>query len=200
MNRGMKIFSCIVYNKDIFVAGMALNSVQYKQVFELHYEALYGYACSILKEETYVEDIIQNIFIKLWQNREMIVADTVKSYLYTAVRNDCNNQIKHKGVQARHSKFVMDAENNSVHHNPAEVKELQEKVQFLINQLPEKCGTIFYLCRQSGLSYKEIAEALNISVKTVENQMSKALKTLRTGLAEYLVSLFLFIIFQLINL
>lgn len=179
---------------------MALDSVQYKNVFDLHYEALYGYAFSILREETYTEDILQNIFIKLWQHRDTVKAETVKAYLYTAVRNECLNYLKHKVVKAgyvQHQTAGDVATDNNIH---TEQKELHEKIQYLVNQLPEKCATVFYMCRQLGLSYREVADALGISVKTVENQMSKALKFLRGGLTEYLVSVVPLLILQLINL
>lgn len=179
---------------------MALDSAQYKNVFDLHYEALYGYACSILKEETYLDDILQNIFIKLWQARDSIKAETVKAYLYTSVRNECLNYLKHKGVQSNYARATMAMAGDSVHNIDAEGKELQEKIQLLTSQLPEKCAEVFYMSRQLGLSYREVAEALGISVKTVENQVSKALKFLRHGLAEYLVSIFPLLIIQLINL
>ncbi|GAB3424900.1 RNA polymerase sigma-70 factor [Niabella aquatica] len=181
---------------------MALDSVQYKKVFDLHYEALYGYACSILMAETYVDDIVQNVFIRLWQNRHSVKPDTVKAYLYTSVRNECLNHLKHKGVQAVHTKntLVTSSEIDNNNSNPAEQKELHEKIQYLLNQLPEKCATVFYMCRQLGMSYKEVAEALGISVKTVENQVSKALKFLRSGLAAYLVSVVPLFILKLINL
>jgi len=179
---------------------MALDSVQYKNVFDLQYEALYGYAFSILRAETYVEDIVQNIFIKLWQHRESVNPDTVKAYLFTAVRNECLNHIKHKGVQAGYAQSKIATAGGSENHISAEQKELHEKIQDLVSQLPEKCAAVFYMCRQLGLSYKEIAETMGISVKTVENQMSKALKFLRSGLADYLVSIVPLFILQLINL
>jgi len=176
---------------------MALDSVQYKNVFDLHYEALYGYACSILMAETYADDIVQNVFIGLWQNRDTVKPETVKAYLYTSVRNGCLNHLKHKRVQADHEKSTLingAGNNNSI---TTEQKELHEKIQYLLNQLPEKCATVFYMCRQLDMSYREVAEALGISVKTVENQMSKALKFLRGGLAAYLISLALLFILKL---
>lgn len=179
---------------------MALNSVQYKEVFDLHYEELYSYACSILLSETYVEDILQNIFIKLWQKSKDVKIETVKAYLYTAVRNECLNHIKHKGVHANYSKHTMAFGNSSVDNNHSEAKELSEKIHSLLNELPEKCATVFYMSRQMGLSNKEVAANLDISIKTVENQMTKALRFLRNGLAEYLISLLLLFITQLISL
>ncbi len=179
---------------------MALDSVQYKSLFDLHYEALYGYAFSILKEETYTDDILQNIFIKLWQNRETVKAETVKAYLYTSVRNECLNHLKHKVVKTGYAQHQMTGGAGADHNIYTEQKELHERIQDLVNQLPEKCATVFYMCRQLGLSYREVADALGISVKTVENQMSKALKFLRSGLTEYLVSIVPLFILQLINL
>ncbi len=178
---------------------MALNGTQYKNVFDLHYEALYGYACSLLREETYVDDILQNIFIKLWQTRESIKAETVKAYLYTSVRNECLNRLKHKVVQANYAKAALAGANDAVEVVKAEEKELERKINLLTNQLPEKCATVFYMSRQLGLSYREVAETLGISVKTVENQVSKALKFLRQGLAEYLGSMVSLLIIQLIH-
>lgn len=179
---------------------MALDSVQYKNVFDLHYEALYGYAFSILREETYTDDILQNIFIKLWQHRETVNPETVKAYLYTSVRNECLNHLKHKVVKAGYAQHQMSGDTGTDNNIHTEQKELHEKIQDLVNQLPEKCATVFYMCRQLGLSYREVADALGISVKTVENQMSKALKFLRSGLSEYLVSIVPLFILQLINL
>jgi len=179
---------------------MALNSAQYKNVFDLHYEALYRYACSILKEETYVEDILQNIFIKLWQGRNSIKPDTAKAYLYTSVRNECLNHLKHKGVQSKYIKAKLAVSVDWDHPIDAERNELQRKIHQLTNQLPEKCAEVFYMSRQLGLSYREVAETMGISVKTVENQISKALKFLRNGLAEYLVNLVFVFIIQLVNL
>ncbi|WP_090391348.1 RNA polymerase sigma-70 factor [Niabella drilacis] len=179
---------------------MALDSVQYRQVFDLHYEALYGYACSILRSEVYVEDILQNVFIRLWETRATINEASVKAYLYTAVRNTCLNHLKHKGVQAVYAHTARVTGDEADRGNTAEQKELQEQIQGLLNRLPEKCATVFYMCRQLGLSYREVAGELDLSVKTVENHMTKALKFLRGGLAAYLVSLLLLFIHQLFNL
>ncbi|MBZ4190930.1 RNA polymerase sigma-70 factor [Niabella beijingensis] len=179
---------------------MAFDSAQYKRVFDLHYEELYGYACSILRSEVYVEDIVQNIFIRLWQTRDTVRMGSVRAYLYTAVRNECFNHLKHKNVRVAHAQSVLAAGEGTTHHFRAEEKELQNKIQELVSRLPEKCAMVFYMCRQLGLSYKEVAEKLEISVKTVENQMTKALKFLRSGLAGYLVSLILLIIYPLFNL
>ncbi|WP_300603315.1 RNA polymerase sigma-70 factor [Niabella sp.] len=178
---------------------MALDQVQYKNVFDLHYEALYGYACSILRSEVYVEDILQNIFIKLWETRATIQVASVKAYLYTAVRNECLNQLKHKGVQAVYAHTAKITGTEADHGNKAEQKELQEHIQGLLDRLPEKCATVFYMCRQLGLSYREVAEELDLSIKTVENHMTKALKFLRGGLAAYQVSLLFLFIYQLFN-
>ncbi|HOA81976.1 MAG TPA: RNA polymerase sigma-70 factor [Defluviitaleaceae bacterium] len=177
-----------------------MNAVQYKEVFDLYYEELYSYSCSILLSEIYVEDILQNTFIKLWQKSKDVKIETVKAYLYTAVRNECLNHIKHKGVHANYFKHTVALNNSSEEHNHSEAKELGDKIRSLLCELPEKCATVFYMSRQLGLSNKEVAANLGISIKTVENQMTKALRFLRNGLAEYLISLLLLFITQLISL
>lgn len=135
------------------------------------------------------EDVVQEILIKLWNNRETISFDkSQQSYLYRAVRNGCLNVLKHVDIR---EEYKLANERNILLEEASFtdetiVSELEMKIRLAIDQLPMERRRVFILSRYDGLKYKEIAEHLNISQKTVENQMGKALKFLRTELREYL--------------
>lgn len=145
----------------------------------------------------YIEDleasknIVHDVFIAVWEKFESLPEDTnFRGYLYTAVRNRCLNYIRDNKTQVAFEsvsdEFVA-AEEQSV-----EAAELQREIELAINTLPEKCRIVFEMSRYEELKYTEIAEKMNISVKTVEAHMSKALNLLRKALVNFL-SLILFI-------
>lgn len=154
-----------------------------------------SFAYKYIQDIDTCQEIVHDVFVKLWEKREQIdLSKSVKSYLFTAVSNKCKNHIRDN------KKFVTNelaTENTNYNDQDAlkqlQYQELEEKIQEAINSLPEKCKEVFELNRYEGLKYKEIAEKLHISVKTVENQMGKALKVLREKLKNY-VELFLFIL------
>ncbi len=161
----------------------------FEQVFKAHYHALHAYAHTMLKDEMLAEEIVQNLFLKLWEKKEQLAKQaSVKAYLYKCVYHDCLNHIRHQKVQLRYAA-------HAVHHHhskaaeasaSAELSELQKHIEIALNDLPQQCRTIFQMSRFEELKYREIAEQLQISVKTVENQMGKALKLLRSKLADFL--------------
>lgn len=166
----------------------------FEQVFKTHYKNLFTYAVTILKNETAAEEIVQNVFFKLWDKQQPLPPGTqVKPYLYRAVHNESLNYIKHEKVKSRYQLYAVNREQEQ--EQPASKKimtaELEQKIREALNELPEQCRTIFQLSRFNELKYREIAEELGISVKTVENQMGKALKILRERLAEFLPLLIL---------
>lgn len=161
----------------------------FEQVFKTHYKNLVTYAVTILKDQTAAEEVVQNVFFKLWNKQQSLPPGTqVKPYLYRAVHNESLNYIKHEKVKSRYQLYAVNIEQE--HEQPASKKimtaELEQKIREALNELPEQCRTIFQLSRFNELKYREIAEELGISVKTVENQMGKALKILRVRLAEFL--------------
>ena len=138
------------------------------------------------------EEIVQSTFVKFWEGRgEIRIQSSVKGYLVAAVRNNCLNQLKHINIREEYKIHNQrELENTQVTvDEEMEAYELEEKIRASINELPEARKKIFLLSRYEGLKYKEIAEQLNISVKTVENQMGSAIKQLRIDLAEYLLSI-----------
>jgi len=155
-------------------------------LFKEHYSVLCAYAYGFVAEYSLSEDIVQEVFSKLWADKKKItITISVKAYLYNAVRNTAFNYIKHQKVIKQYEKMNSD-EGNFVGQSLDERligNELHAKIQSAIDNLPAERRKIFLMSRIDGLKYKEIAEKLGISIKTVENQMGKALVTLRNDLS-----------------
>lgn len=155
-------------------------------LFKQYYQPLVNYCFTLVKDRADAEDIVQHVFSNLWQKKnELDIQISVKAYLYRSVYNAGLNRIKQNAVRASYAsdaRYVMASESvETGEHN-----ELKEKISQAIEQLPEQCAKIFKMSRFDEMKYQEIADALNISVKTVENQMGKALKILREQLKDYL--------------
>ena len=167
----------------------------FEQVFKEHYKPLHAYAFTLLKDEAAAEEMVQNVFYKMWERTETLtISGPVGAYLYRAVHNESLNYLKHQKVRSEHSlrvSYHMDGRGESAHRQ-VQVKELEEKIRTALSELPEGCRTVFQLSRFEDMKYSQIADHLGISVKTVENQMGKALRLLRTRLAEFLTLLILF--------
>lgn len=166
-----------------------INANVIETLFREHYEGLSRYAFSILKDQGEAEDIVQKLFVKLWEKRKEIeIWKDVKAYLYRSTYNASLNELKRI---KRHTMYeTVDKEKGFESDNDSSAavisSELEEKIENALQTLPEKCGEVFRMSRFKEYSYKEIAEKLDISVKTVENHMGKALKLMRVELEEYL--------------
>ena len=171
------------------------REIVFERAFKEHFKALHAYAYTIIRDEDNAEEIVQNVFFKLWEKKEQIEEITsLKAYLYRAVYNDSLNLLKHTKVRAAYETYVKSgAGEGGTAIDTLSTKELQAKIDKALNELPEQCRTIFQMSRFEELKYREIAEQLNLSVKTVENQMGKALKVLREKLADCLPVLFIII-------
>jgi RNA polymerase sigma-70 factor (family 1) len=164
-------------------------------LYKLHWQSLFLSAYNFLKDKKACEDIVQDIFLQLWLKRESLeVRETVKTYLSTAVRYQVFHYIrkaaKREAIQAK-AVAVLPAQSSD------EVllqKDLHGKVNEAVEVLPEKCRLIYRLSREEQLTHKEIAQRLNISIKTVENQLTIALRRVRHHLEEYSVFNILFIL------
>lgn len=163
-------------------------------LFRTYYKPLCNYAYSFLNDKDEAEEVVQSAFIGVWDKRNSIEIQTsMKSYLYRMVRNSCLNVIKHSNVRKQHVRHAM-AGGEPMEENASQFVisgELEGKIREAMKQLPEQCRLVFQLSRFEELKYSEIADQLNISVKTVENHMGKALKIMRLQLKDYL-PLFLF--------
>lgn len=169
----------------------------FEKLFKANFNALHAYAFSILKDEDLAEEIVQGMFLKFWEKRNSLNIQSIKSYLYKCVYNDCLNYLKHEKTKQKYQAFTkqtMNTENENA-SSKVELSELQHHISKALVHLPQQCRTIFQLSRFEELKYREIADHLGISIKTVENQMGKALKILRYKLADFLLMLAMFISF-----
>jgi len=155
---------------------------QFKLVFVQYYNKLCNYAYSIVKDFDSSEDVVQEVFIKIWENRQdLITSEEIRFYLFASVRNNCLTYLKKNKKNILVPISDQDGREDPVtslqEQEPAiNYKELLNQA---IQQLPPKCKEVFLLSRISKQSYKEIADQLGISIKTVENQIGKALQILR---------------------
>lgn len=161
----------------------------FEQLFKAQYPALCGYARKYLDDLDQAEEIVQEMFFNFWQKREKVEINiSAEAYLFRSVRNSCLNYLKHLKIREEHrlaTKEEILRKEHEVHDNVVAL-ELQEKIEKVIEEMPPERKKIFKMSRYEELKYKEIAEKLNLSVKTVEAQMGKALKYLRLHLSEYL--------------
>lgn len=171
------------------------DETAFEEAFKNNYKSLHTYAFTILRDEIAAEEMVQNVFYKLWERTDnLTITGSVRAYLYRAVYNESLNYLKHLKVRSEHQMYVSHRMNETDNASKkVQLKELEEKLQSAIRELPEQCRTIFQLSRFEELRYREIADRLGISVKTVENQMGKALKILRAKLVDFLPLIFLFI-------
>lgn len=159
----------------------------FEKLFHKYYGHLCLFASRILQDEISAEEIVQDFFVKLWEKRKQLSIETsVKSYLYRSIRNLCFNLIEHNNIKLKHAQSVISNHKNHLADDDGfnEI-DLAKKIEDSIQSLPEKRREIFRLSREEGLKYREIAEKLNISIKTVEAQMGLAFKTLREKLKHY---------------
>ncbi|WP_372946905.1 RNA polymerase sigma-70 factor [Mariniphaga sp.] len=161
----------------------------FETLFRQYYPQLCMYATQILKNASAAEEIVQELFVRLWEKRkETEIESSLKNYLFRAVKNHCLNFIKHNQIKIEHSqKILAEKEPYSAEYDFESQTELFRKIEESISELPEKRQEIFRLSRQEGLKYREIAEKMNISIKTVETQMGLAIKTLREKLKDFLI-------------
>lgn len=156
---------------------------KFEQFFILTFPKVKAFACKILQSEEDAEDIAQDIFVKLWDNPEIWEnKDTWDSYIYAMTRNQIYNFLKHQSVELNYQeKFVQ--ENASSYdfdiYDNLYAKELQLLIKLTLDNMPEQRRKVFSMSRQKGMSNQEIAEKLNLSVRTVERHIYLALQELK---------------------
>jgi RNA polymerase sigma-70 factor, ECF subfamily len=161
---------------------------KFEKLFREHFTALCYFAQKYLGDMDSSKEVVHNVFIKIWENRaEFDWEKPAKSYLFTSVYNRSLNHLRDSKKFVSHESIEFQStETHAEFINSMEVAELETKIKLALAKLPEKCREVFELNRFEGKKYAEVAELLNISVKTVETQMSKALKVLKEELKDYI--------------
>ena len=158
----------------------------YKQLFLLFYPSLVNFAASIIKSKEAAEEIVSDVFIKIWEKRQHLEKiENLSFYLFTAVKNRCVNQFNEFRNRTEININDVTVEFKSLYHDPEQKMisaEAIRQIQEAIHELPPRCRLIFKLVKEEGLKYKEVAELLELSVKTVENQMSLAFKKIGSAI------------------
>jgi RNA polymerase sigma-70 factor (ECF subfamily) len=173
------------YDKHIV---QPLDRAGFEKFFRSDFPGLCFFAQKYVKDFESAKEIVQDAFLSLWEKRDTIDMERpVKSYLTMMIHNKCTNYLRDN---RKFDQYILNIENlTDVPENEGTdslvEEELKQKIDAAINELPEKCREIFVMNRYENLKYQEIADKLQISVKTVETQMSKALQHMRLRLAEY---------------
>lgn len=161
---------------------------EFEMLFREYYDRLCGFGNKYLDNIEQAEEVIQDTFYNIWKNRETVnIKTSLKSYLYTAVRNNCLQVLRTRSLDVKYENYYKSHySNDSISPiDELNAKELSKLIDKVLNSLPERCQAIFKMSRHEGLKYHEIAEKLKISIKTVEANMGKALKHFRRHLKEY---------------
>jgi len=160
---------------------------QFESLFRSSYVSLVRYARTMMKDQDTAEEIVQDLFFRLWKDKEKLqIESSLNGYLFRAVHNRCLHQISHSKVVEKYARetMLLSSGVNEDTANQVNYNDLQAKIARILERLPSKCGKIFCMNRFEGLKYSEIAERLSVSVKTVEANMGRALKEFRKALAE----------------
>jgi RNA polymerase sigma-70 factor, ECF subfamily len=160
---------------------------QFESLFRSSYVSLVRYAKTLIRDHDTAEEIVQDLFFRLWKDREKLqIESSLNGYLYRAVHNRCLHHINHNKVVEKYAREMAfnATESNETPTDILNYRDLQAKIAGILERLPEKCGKIFCMSRFEGLKYSEIAQRLSVSIKTVEANMGRALKEFRKALAE----------------
>lgn len=159
---------------------LPITTQSFRKLFDLYYEPLCTSLNYYTRDEVAIEEIVQEVFVNLWEARDQLKIEHIKTYLFSAARYRALNYLRDKQRQLE----ILEnwAKEEIEIRNSRESSDLDDMLPYLqkaVESLPEKCREIFELSRQEHLTYKQIADRNNISIKTVENQMSIALKKIR---------------------
>lgn len=182
-------------NIQLFRAHASGDKEAFEMLYRLYFPRLYAFSLKIINDSSLAKDVVQNVFIKIWESPTASNMENPEAFIYQMVRNASLNYIRHlKVVENLKSKvkekylgeelYYIDLAGNE----PCVLieKELEDEITEVMNSLPEKCLTVFKLSRIEGLKNREIADQLGISLKTVEKHISKALHIYRDHFSEYL--------------
>jgi RNA polymerase sigma-70 factor (family 1) len=178
-------------NKFLLAELQKSNSEAFRKLFELYWESMFANAKTIVGRESVAKDIVQDIWVKLWDKRETAEIINFEAYIFKAVRNSCYKYFRDKkfntvqldAILALHP--VSESEIKKQH----DLEEIQNRIRQSLNKLPHRCKQIFELSRLEQYTNQEIALKLGISKRSVENQISLAIKSIRHSLSAVLLFL-----------
>jgi RNA polymerase sigma-70 factor (ECF subfamily) len=161
----------------------------FEAVFNEYYESLAYFALKYVGNAQVAEDIVQDLFVKIWANRHSLrIEQSLSSYLYGAVKNASFNHLKSQNIRSEYaSNQILPSEADSFIPNEIDASDLSLLIETAIFSMPKERQKIFRMSREEGMKYAEIAAKQEISVKTVEAQMGKALQFMRSMLKDFLV-------------
>ncbi|CAM3361746.1 RNA polymerase sigma factor [Zobellia roscoffensis] len=184
--------------EDLFLIGRLKKGEEDAFIYLVdHYnKRLYGYALSLTNNHALAEDILQNVFLRTWEQRKKIsITASLQNYLFKSVHNEFINQYKKKrSTMVLEQKYFNALDRATAAHDDVSLEKVISKIKKEIQKLPPKCREVFLLSRNEGLTNLEIAHHLNVSIKTVEAQITKAFSVLRKKLGTDYRSM-LFILF-----
>ena len=159
----------------------------FEKIFKKYYQGLCYYALKYVKENDTAEELVQDLFYKIWEKHESLdIQTSLKAYLFNAVRNNSLKYLEHLRIVNNYAKnYNPEKEYMESSDDLVKMTELQNRIDSTLGKMPKRVRSVFTLSRYDGLKYKEIAEKLNISVKTVEANMGTALKIFRKTLKDY---------------
>lgn len=166
----------------------------FKKLFTNFFAPLCVFAQRYVENRTTSEDIVQDVFFNIWKNRKNLdIRTSTRNFLITSVKNSCIDSLRRKEVESRYMTVQADKMNEADTEDLYAISELEEAINKALEKLPDKIRLVFEMSRFQELTYAEIAQQQDISVKTVEAYMTKALKQLRVELKDYLPFILLFL-------
>lgn len=183
-------FDCYAEEQG-WIEGIRIGDKKaFRTMFEAYYDSLLRFAFRYVHSETIAEGLVQNVFLWIWNKREeWEVEGKLKTYLFRAVKYEAIDHLRHKRTEEQYIEKFSELRNPYVDPQisyKSEESEFISAARQAIEELPERARVVYKLSRLEGLTYKEIAEVLEISPKTVESHMSRALGFLRERLSKYL--------------
>lgn len=194
-NIGTRMAEPITLIEKVLIAKIITgDSSAFSTIFNAYYKDLILFAGRITKNVDIAEEIVQDTFVSLWEDRESInITSSLKSYLLKTVKNRCIDWFRHKKIIKKHNDFVSEKPLQLDYDTDSYVlfSELQEQLDVILNKLPDDITEAYRMNRDKGLTYHDIAELLNVSVRTIEVRIGKALHLLRYHLKEYFPVIFM---------
>lgn len=181
-------------DKSVIQAISDKNELAFATLYHQYWDTLFISAFKVIKDEEACKDIVQEVFLSIWGNEHLQEIENIEGYLHQSVRYKVLMALRKAKVSEKHLETIKEVAENTT-ENLLAYEELNETVERSIGSLPERCQEVFRLSRMENLSNKEIAERLDISVRTVETHIGNALRKLKTALDSQVV----YVIFALLQ-